>query len=217
MHSFPFLELVHCSCPILTAASWCAWRFLSQEAGKVAWYSHIYENFTQFFCDPRSQSLWHSWRRLLRVPWTTRRSNQYILKKSVLNSHWKDWCWSWNSNTLAPWCEELTHWKRPWCWERLKEGGEGDDRRGDGWMASPTQWTWIWTNSRSWWWTGRLGVLQFMRLQRVGQDWANELNWYCCMFSLISGHWNSFDLLAHSRWTLYCMNLFGLTVSFHFW
>ena len=62
-------------------------------------------------------------------------------RKSVLNVHWKDWCWSWNSNTLATWCEELTHLKRPWCWERLKVGGEGDNRGWDGWMASPTQWT----------------------------------------------------------------------------
>ena len=62
------------------------------------------------------------WRRLLRVPWTARRSNQSMLKE--MNIHWKDWCWSWNSNTLATWCEELTHLKRPWCWERLKVGGE---------------------------------------------------------------------------------------------
>ena len=71
--------------------------------------------------------LW-CWRRLMRVPWTARRSNQSILKESVLNIHWKDWCWSWNSNTLATSCEELTHMKRPWCWERLRAGGEGDDR-----------------------------------------------------------------------------------------
>ena len=71
--------------------------------------------------------LW-CWKRLLRVPWTARRSNQSIQRKSVLNIHWKDWCWSWNSNTLATWCKELTHLKRPWCWERLKVGGEGDDR-----------------------------------------------------------------------------------------
>ena len=76
--------------------------------------------------------LW-CWRRLLRVPWTARRS--------VLGVLWKDWCWSWNSNTLASWCEELTHWKRPWCWERLKVGGEGNSRGWDGWMASPSQWT----------------------------------------------------------------------------
>ena len=65
--------------------------------------------------------LW-CWRRLLRVPWTARRSNQSILKRSTLNIHWKDWCWSWDSNTLATWCEELTHWERPWCWEKLKAG-----------------------------------------------------------------------------------------------
>ena len=65
----------------------------------------------------------------------------------VLSVHWKDWCWSWNSNTLATWLEEMTHLKRPWCWEILRVGGEGDDRGWDGWMASPTQWTWIWVNS----------------------------------------------------------------------
>ena len=89
----------------------------------------------------------------------------------------KDWCWSWNSNTLATCCKELTHLKRPWCWERLRAGGEGDDRGWDGWMASLTQWTWVWVNSRSWWWIGRPGMLQFMGLQRAGHDWATELNW----------------------------------------
>ena len=84
---------------------------------------------------------------------------------------------SWNSNTLATWWKELTHWKRPWCWERLRVGGEGDDRGRDGWMASPTQWTWVWVNSGSWWWTGRPGVLRFMGSQRIGHDWATELNW----------------------------------------
>ena len=72
--------------------------------------------------------LW-CWRRLLRVPWTARRSNQFILKEISPGVHWKDWrCWSWNSSTLATWCEELTHLKRPWCWETLRAGGEGDDR-----------------------------------------------------------------------------------------
>ena len=91
--------------------------------------------------------------------------------------HWKDWCWDWNSNTLATSCEELTHWKTPRCWEGVGAGGEGDDRWWDGWMASPTQWTWVWVNSRSWWWTGRPGVLRFMGSQRVGHNWASELNW----------------------------------------
>ena len=83
-------------------------------------------------------------------------------RKVALNIYWKDWCWSWNSNILATWCEELTHWKRPWCGERLRAGGEGNDRGWDGWMASPTQWTWVWVDSRNWWWTGRLGMLRFM-------------------------------------------------------
>ena len=98
-------------------------------------------------------------------------------KQSVLNIYWKDWCWSWNSNTLPIWCKELTHLRRPWCWERLKAGGEGDDRGWDAWMVSPTQWTCIWVNSRSWWWTGRPGMLQFMGSQRVRNDWATEVNW----------------------------------------
>ena len=73
--------------------------------------------------------------------------------------------------------DELTHWKRPWWWERLKAGGEGVDRGWDSWMASPTRWTWVWVGSRSWWWTGRPGVLQPMGSQRAGHDWVTELNW----------------------------------------
>ena len=96
-----------------------------------------------------ASELW-CWRRLLRVHWTARRSNQSILKEIILSVHWKDWCWSWNSNTSATWCKELIHLKRPWCWERLKVGGEGDNRRWDSWMASPTWWTWIWASSGSW-------------------------------------------------------------------
>ena len=88
-----------------------------------------------------------------------------------------DWCWSWNSNTLPTSCEELTHWKRPWCWEGSGAGGEGDDRGWDGWMVSLIRWTWVWVNSRGWWWTGRPGVLWFMGSQRVGHNWVTELNW----------------------------------------
>ena len=75
------------------------------------------------------------------------------------------------------WFKELTHLKRPWCWERLKVGGEGNNREWNGWMASLTQCTWVWVNSRSWWWTGRPDVLQSMGLQRVGHYWATKLNW----------------------------------------
>ena len=117
--------------------------------------------------------LW-CWRRLLRVPWTA--------KRSILSVHWKDWHWSWNSITLATWYEELTHLRRPWSWERLRAGGEGDDRGWDGWMASPTQWTWVWVDSGRWWWTGRPG----MGLQRVRHDWAPELNWLKCSLSWVT-------------------------------
>ena len=120
--------------------------------------------------------LW-CWRWLLRVPWTAR-SKQSILRKSVLNIHWKDWCWSWRSNNLATWCKELTHWKRPWCWERLMVGGEGDNRGWNGWIASPTQWTWVRVSSRNWWWTGKPGVLQSMGLQSWTwlSDWTELKN-----------------------------------------
>ena len=120
--------------------------------------------------------LW-CWRRLLRVPWTAGRSNQSILKEISPGCSLKDWCWSWNSNTLATSWEELTHWKRVWCWEGLGAGGEGDHRGWDGWMASPTRWTWVWVSSGSLWWTGRPGVLQFMGSWRVGCNWVTELNW----------------------------------------
>ena len=119
--------------------------------------------------------LW-CWRRLLRIPWTARRSNQSILKESVPNIHWKEWCGSWNSSTLATCCKELTHWKRSWCWERLKAGREGDNGEWDDWMASLTWWTWLWVGSGNWWCTGKPGVLQSMGSQRVGHDWATELN-----------------------------------------
>ena len=88
--------------------------------------------------------------------------------------HWKDWCWSWNSNTWATWCEELTHLKRPWCWERLRAGGEGDDRGWDGWMASPTRWIWVWVNSglvmdREIWHAAVHGVT---KSQKLLSDWT---------------------------------------------
>ena len=110
---------------------------------------------------------------------TARRSNQSILKELslVLGVLWKDWCWSWNSNTLVTRYEELTHLKRPWCWERLKAGGDGDDTEWDGWTASLTRWTWVWASFGSWWWTGRPGMLQSTGLPTVGHDWSTALNW----------------------------------------
>jgi len=118
-------------------------------------------------------------------------------RRSVLGVHCKDWCWSWNSNTLATLCKKLSHLERPWCWERLKAGGEGDDRGWDSWMASPTQWTWVWVNSRSW--TGRPGVLRFMASQRVGHDWATELT---DSFSVLLYEGGRCDVVHSSRYLM---------------
>ena len=123
--------------------------------------------------------LW-CWRRLFGVPWTARRSSQSVLKEilsniqEVLNIHWRVWYWSRSCNTLATWCKEPTHWKRPWFWERLKAGREGDDKWWDGWMASPTQWTRVWAKSGRWWRTGRPGMLQSMGSQRVRHNCSTE-------------------------------------------
>ena len=119
-------------------------------------------------------NLW-CWRRLLRVPWTARRFNQSILKETSSGCSFEGLMLKMKLQHLATSCEELTHWKRPWCWEGLGAGGEGDDRGWDGWMASPTQCTWVWENSGSLWWTGKPGVLRFMGSQRVRHDWVTEL------------------------------------------
>ena len=119
--------------------------------------------------------LWY-WRRLLRVPWTMRRSNQSILKEISPGCSLEGLMLKLKLQYLATWCEELTR-KRPWSWERLRAGGEGDDRGWDSWMASPTQCPWVWVDSGSWWSTGGSGVLRFMGSQRVGHDWVTELNW----------------------------------------
>ena len=116
--------------------------------------------------------LWF-WRRLLRVSWIARRSNQSIPKEISPEYSLKDWRWS--SNTLAIWWEELTHWKRSWSWERLKAGGEGDDRGWDGWMAPLTQWTWVWASFWSWWWTGKPGVLH--AVHGVEKSWTRLSDW----------------------------------------
>ena len=120
--------------------------------------------------------LW-CYRRLFRVSWTPRRSNQSILKEISPEYSLEELMVKLKLWYLATWCEELTHSKRPWCWERLKAGGGGDDRGWEGWMALPTQGTWLWVNYGSWWWTGRPGVFQSMGLQRVEHNGATELNW----------------------------------------
>ena len=103
--------------------------------------------------------------------------------RSVLGIHWKDWGWSWNSNTLGTSWEAVTHWKKPWCWEGLGAGREGDDRWWDGWMASPTWWTWVWVNYGSLWWTGRswcAAIHGVTKCQTRLSDWT-ELNWCCSL------------------------------------
>ena len=117
--------------------------------------------------------LW-CWRRLLRVPCTARRSNQSILKEINPEYSLEGLMLKLKQKLkyFGHLMQRLTHRKRPWCWERLKAGGEGDDRGWDGWMEL-TQWTWVWANSGSWWWTGKSGVLKFMGLQKVGHDWRD--------------------------------------------
>ena len=109
-------------------------------------------------------------------------------------------CWGWNSNTLATWCRELNHWKRPWCWEELKAGGEGDNRGWDGWISSPTQWTWVWASSWSWWWTGSLvcfspwGCTESDMTEQLN---LTELNWNITVWEKIS---KSNKPLVRKKW-----------------
>ena len=143
------------------------------------------------YCHPAyfdAFELW-CWRRLLRVPWTARRSNQSILKEISPGCSLEGLMLKLKLQYLATWCEQLTHLKRPWCWERLRAGGEGDNRGWDDWMASPIQWTWVWVDSENWWWTGRPNMLRFIGLQRVRHDWATELNWTCAESIQIANRW----------------------------
>ena len=146
--------------------------------------------------------LW-CWRRLLRVPWTERRSNWSILMELSPGCSLEGLMLKLKLQYFDHLMQELTHWKRLWCWEGLGAGGEGDDRGWDGRMASLTWWTWVWVNSRSWWWTGRPGVLWFMGSQRVRHDWATELNWRlvisfiprsnCLLISWLQWFWSDLE------------------------
>ena len=126
--------------------------------------------------------LW-CYRRLLRVLWIARKSNQSILKEISPECSLEGLMLKWNSNILVTWCEELTHWKRAWYWVRLKEEGEGDDRGWDGRMASPTYWTWVWASFRSWWWSWWWpGMLQAMCHKE--SDMTEWLHWTECALTL---------------------------------
>jgi len=120
--------------------------------------------------------LW-CWRRLLRVPWTARWSNQSILKEISPGISLEGMMLKLKLQYFGHLMRRVDSLENTLCWEGLGAGAEGDDRGWDGWMASLTQWTWVWMNSGSWWWTGRPGVLRFMGLQGVGHDWVTELNW----------------------------------------
>ena len=160
--------------------------------------------------------LW-CWRRLLRVPWTPRRSSQSILKETSPEYSLEGLMLKLKLQYFGHRCKELTHWKRPWCWERLKAGGEGDERGGDGWMASPTRWTWVWTSSGSWWWTGRPGMLQSMGLQRVRHDWATGLNWKLFFFKKSSFSYLVVFGCAESSLLCAGLKLGPAGVTLHLW
>ena len=170
--------------------------------------------------------LW-CWRRLLTVSWTARRSNQSILKEISPGCSLEGLILKLKLQYSATWCEELTHLKRPWCWGGLGAEGEGDDRGWDGWMASPTQWTWVWVNFGSWWWTGRPGVLRFMGSQRMGHDWGTELNWtdittWCPRKIVLAWHsqlWHNTDACScqFEWWQMFCFRFLVWFIWFLSW
>ena len=145
------------------------------------------------------------WRRLLRVPWTARRPKQSILKEINPEYSLGGLTLKLSYNNLATWWEEPTHWKRPWCWERSKAGGEEGNRGWDGWMASPTQWTWVWANSGRRWRTGKPGMLQTMGLQRFRCDWATEKQQLHLIYVPINVCLKHQDGCCASSWKLLCI------------
>ena len=150
--------------------------------------------------------LWY-WRRLLRVPRTARRSNQSILKEISPEYSFEGLMLKLKLQYFGHLRQRTDSFKRPWCWERLKVGREGEDRGWDGRMASLTQWTWVWTNSRNWRWTGRPGMLQFMGSQRVGHDWTTELNWTWELLGEVQREWVMWAWGLGGPWT--CRELLG--------
>ena len=159
--------------------------------------------------------LW-CWRRLLRVPWTARRSNQSILKEISPGCSLVGLMLNLKLQYFVTWSEELTHLKGPWCWERLRAGGEGDDRGWDGCMASLTQWTWVWMDSGNWWWTGRSGLMQFMGSQRVGHDWETELNWTVVWPWPRENRWKKWCLYSWKTVSCYSWHPLTLPSTFYY-
>ena len=133
--------------------------------------------------------LW-CWRKLLRVSWTAKRSNQSIVKEISPGCSSEVLMLKLKLQYFGHLMQRVGSWEKTLCWERLRAGGEGDDRGWDGWMTSPTQWTWVWVNSGSWWWTGRPGVLRFMGSQRVRHGWETKLNWGMWNLNSPTRDWN---------------------------
>ena len=147
----------------------CKWNFLPILCWPKSWLGFFKRCYRkpQTFDQPNNYELLGLWRKLRAKElmflncgvgedsWKSlglqRDPTSPFWRRPALGFLWKEWCWSWNSSTLATSCEELTHWKRLWCWEGLGAGGEGDNKGWDGWMASLTRWTWVWVNFRSWW------------------------------------------------------------------
>ena len=146
-------------------------KFIHSFNKNINWLTHAYE-----WWRIDAFELW-CWRRLLRVSWSARKSNQSILRKISPEHSLEGLMLKLKLQYSGHLMQRTDSWKRLWCWARLK-AGEGDNKGRDGWMASQTWWTWVWANSRSWWWTGRPAVLQSMGSQRVGHDWGTKLNWY---------------------------------------
>ena len=120
--------------------------------------------------------LWF-WRRLLRVPWTARRSNQFILRENSPGCSLVGLMLKLKLQYFSHLMWRVDSFEKTLMLGKIEGRRRGDNRGWDGWMASLTQWTWVWVDSGSWWWTGRPGVLQFMGSQRVGHNWVTELNW----------------------------------------
>ena len=150
------------------------------------------------------------WRRLLRIPGAARRSSQSILKEISPGCSLEGLMLKLKLQYFGHLMQRADSFERPWCWERLRAGGEWDDRGWDCWMSSPTQWTWVWVDSGSWWWTGRPGMLRFMGSQRVRHDWVNELNWTMCVHG-----WIMFFAEIHCCCCCYLVTQLCLTLRPH--
>ena len=139
--------------------------------------------------------LW-CWRRLFRVPCAAKRSNQCILKEINLEYSLEGWMLSWSSYTLATWCEESTHWKRPWCWERLRARGERGNTGWDDWIASLIKWTWVWANSRfvmnreAW----CAAVHEVTKSQTGLRDWTTMTMYGCKSWTVQKAEWQRIDV-----------------------